>query len=142
MPLKLNVGISRKIGEPNFGSRGATVGLELEIDSGLIDQPRQLQQQVARLFRLARASVDRELDIGESARIQTMRRIATPAQIRAVYAIARDRQIDLAEELNKRFGVGRPQDLTVEQSSQLIGQTWQSSDCHKQNGCTEGIVQP
>ncbi|MGZ0174755.1 MAG: hypothetical protein ACKVHE_35095 [Planctomycetales bacterium] len=31
MPMKLNVGLSRKIGEPNFGSRGASVNLELEL---------------------------------------------------------------------------------------------------------------
>jgi hypothetical protein len=36
MPLKLNVGLSRKIGEENYGSRGASVNLELELDAGCI----------------------------------------------------------------------------------------------------------
>ena len=37
--LKLNAGISRKVGEPNYGSRGATVHLELEVESHLIQDP-------------------------------------------------------------------------------------------------------
>lgn len=42
MPLKLNIALSRKIGDRNYGSRGATVGLEMEVDSSLLDQPRAL----------------------------------------------------------------------------------------------------
>ena len=68
MPLKLNIAMSRKIGEPNYGSRGATVGLEMEVDSSLVDQPRQLHERIARLFRLAKQSVDRELGTSDPGR--------------------------------------------------------------------------
>ena len=61
MPLKLNIAMSRKVGERSFGSRGATVGLEMEVDSSLVDQPRGLHQRIARLSRLVKASVDGEL---------------------------------------------------------------------------------
>ncbi len=37
MPMKLNVGLSRKVGEPNYGSRGASVNLELELDAALVE---------------------------------------------------------------------------------------------------------
>ena len=36
MPLKTNVGINRKVTDSNFGSRGASVSLEVELDSSLV----------------------------------------------------------------------------------------------------------
>jgi hypothetical protein len=59
--LKLNAGFSRKIGEPNFGSRGASVNVELELDSNLIRDPDALCDRIRNLFDLARRSVDEEL---------------------------------------------------------------------------------
>ena len=35
MPLRLNVGLSRKLGQPDFGSLGATCQVEVELDSSL-----------------------------------------------------------------------------------------------------------
>ena len=61
MPMKLNVGLSRKVGEPNYGSRGATVNLELEVDSTLVAEPDRLQERIRELFGLAKMSIDEEL---------------------------------------------------------------------------------
>jgi len=36
--LKLNAGFSRKVGEPNYGSRGASVNVELEVESSLVGE--------------------------------------------------------------------------------------------------------
>src|SRR5687767_9465059 len=38
MPLKLNVGPSKKIGLPDYGSLGATCHVEVELDATLIQQ--------------------------------------------------------------------------------------------------------
>ena len=66
MPMKLNVGLSRKVGEPNYGSRGATVNLELEVDSTLAAEPDRLQQRIRELFGLAKMSIDEELQVDPS----------------------------------------------------------------------------
>ncbi len=47
MPLKLNVGLSRKVGEPNYSSRGASVNLELELDSAIVGEPDRLQERIS-----------------------------------------------------------------------------------------------
>jgi hypothetical protein len=36
MPLKLSVSVSRKVGQPDFGSIGAACGVELELDATLL----------------------------------------------------------------------------------------------------------
>ena len=36
MPLKLNVGVNKKIGLPDYGSLGTSCHVEVEVDSGLI----------------------------------------------------------------------------------------------------------
>jgi hypothetical protein len=38
MPLKLNVGVSRKVGLPDYGSIGASCNLEMELDTGLLER--------------------------------------------------------------------------------------------------------
>ena len=61
MPLKLNVGLSRKVGEANYGSRGASVNLELELDSAIVSEPGRLQERIRQMFVLAKQSIDEEL---------------------------------------------------------------------------------
>ena len=60
--LKLNAGFSRKVGEPDYGSRGAGVNVELELESNLIGDPDALLARIKTLFDLARRSVDEELN--------------------------------------------------------------------------------
>ncbi len=38
MPMKLDVGVTRKVGMPDYGSVGASCNLELELDSGLLEK--------------------------------------------------------------------------------------------------------
>src|SRR5208337_5306718 len=38
MPLKLNVGVSQKVGLPNYGSVGASCNLEMELEAGLLEK--------------------------------------------------------------------------------------------------------
>jgi hypothetical protein len=59
--LKLNVGFTKKVGEANYGSRGANVNLELELDSTLVGDAERLRERIKQLFVMAKAAVDEEL---------------------------------------------------------------------------------
>ena len=61
MPVQLNIGLNKKVGEANYGSRGASVNLEVELDSGVVDDPDRLRTQIHKLFGLARQSLHAEL---------------------------------------------------------------------------------
>lgn len=61
MPVKLNIGLSRKVGEANYGSRGASIHLEVELDNGVLNDPATIRGRVRELYVLARQSVDDEL---------------------------------------------------------------------------------
>ncbi len=63
MPMKLTIGLSKKIGQPGFGSLGASVHLELEVDSTLVAEPDRLQERIRELFGLAKQSIDEELHL-------------------------------------------------------------------------------
>ena len=61
MPLKTNVGVSRKVADNNYGSRGASVNLEVELDSTLINDPERFHDRIRQVFRLAQQAIDEEL---------------------------------------------------------------------------------
>ena len=60
--LKLNIGFNRKVGEANYSSRGASVNLEIEVESGLVREPDKLQAKIDYLFDMAKKSVDTQLN--------------------------------------------------------------------------------
>ena len=59
--IKLNCGFSRKVGEANYGSRGASVNVELELATDAARDGDGLHEKIRRLFALARKAVDEEL---------------------------------------------------------------------------------
>ena len=61
--IKLNCGISRKVGEPNYGSRGASVNVELELESSAAQDAGALHEKIRKLFAVAKASVNEELGL-------------------------------------------------------------------------------
>ena len=129
--LKLNVGFSRKTGEANYGSRGASIELAIELDSGLIEQPERLKDRARQLFVMAKASVDEELNGGATTdsnghtangnghRRDATRR-ATASQVRAIHAIADRQRLALADLLHGRYGIGQASELSITEASGLI----------------------
>ncbi len=62
MPLTLNVGISKKIGQPDFGSVGATCNVSVELDAALLTrEPDAFQRHVRNAYAACSQAVNDEL---------------------------------------------------------------------------------
>jgi hypothetical protein len=187
--MKLNVGVSRKVGLPDYGSVGASCNLELEVEYGLLDRDveafhakvrdayvaahQAVQDELARLrgpeaevqeqvrARAADGAVPRDghpdadggpagrRTRGEQARVG---KPASPSQVQAIRAIAREREADLETILRQGYEVGQPEELTLRQASALIDRlkgTEQDSaprqkgeqgpGCHGCGRCSRGL---
>ena len=127
--IKLNAGVSRKVGEPNYGSRGASVNVELELESAVVNDTEALHDKIRTLFALAKRSVDEELGVSTSSGAPSpsptngtngsASRPATDGQKRAVWAICKKLGLDQDEEARATFD--RPvSQLSLPEASQLI----------------------
>ena len=140
--IKLHVSACKKITDGNYGSRGGTVGLEIEVDSSLVGDSAKLQAQIRHLFELARRSLAEELHSNnEPACVEeshyhrdganlngngagnavsvTPVRFATEKQIICIQGLARKHGIPVPELL-KQAGVRVFNDMSVRQASQMI----------------------
>ena len=143
MPVKINVGVAKKVGQPNFGSAGANCNVEFEIDGGYDNgSTEKFQNAVRRAYAACREAVESELtEQEEESKPQlegskqsrttnrtatqsnpvTQTRGATASQVRAIYAISNHNGISLEAVLSE-FNVSRPDDLSVRDASNVIDQ--------------------
>ncbi len=62
MPLTLNVGLSKKIGQPDYGSIGASCNVQVELPASMIfDDPQAFQRQVRQAYSACTQAVADEL---------------------------------------------------------------------------------
>ena len=138
--IKLNVGASRKVSDNHYGSKGGNVNIELELDSTLALDSQKLRDHIRKLFDLANASLEEELQgttepasvedshhheasfngngAGHSVSVAPTR-FATEKQIICIQGLARKHGVPVSELL-KQAGVRVFNDLSVRQASQMI----------------------
>ena len=61
MTIKINVGVNKKIGLPDYGSAGSHCNIEIEADNSILDNADQFLQRVKDAYEMARQSVEEEL---------------------------------------------------------------------------------
>ena len=143
MPVKVNIGLSKKVGLPDYGSLGASAHVEFELDGGYDNgSTNKFQDAVRRAYAACRQAVEAELTVKEQspsskpgcqhqspatnraanqANPVTKTRRATTSQVRAIHAIAKRNEVALAGILSE-FNVSRPDDLSVRDASTVIDQ--------------------
>ena len=149
MSLKVTVGLSKKVGQPDYGSLGVTCNVEFELDGGYDNgSTDHFRDAVRRAYTACRNAVEMEIDtnrsitasvrgqhrspsnnriaeqsvIGNGASSSSQGRGATSSQVRAIFAIAKRKGVDLPGLLRAQFGVDRADDLSIRNASSLIDQ--------------------
>ncbi len=149
MGIKVNVGLAKKIGQPDYGSLGATCNVEFELDGGFDNgSSERFHDTVRRAYGACRQAVESEIATNQNGgnvsngvggqhsssaavdnRVANQApqhngnwRGATSSQVRAIHAIANRNGADLPGLLQTQFGVGRPDELSIRDASGLIDQ--------------------
>ena len=138
MPLKVSVGLSKKIGQPDYGSLGASCHVEFEADSTLLQQDLDgFHRHVKNAFVAYKQAVEDELHREQrppsaastngsnghhngNGRRQGGPRRATSSQVRALESIANRLQMDLTRWLEQTYGIPAATDLSITEASQAI----------------------
>ena len=144
MAMKISVGLQKKVGQPNFGSLGASCHVEFEIDPSLVESNIEVfHNKVNGAFLACRQAVNAQLRQQESVRAveaataiqkqlpgwQTDRRpepqrggTVTPNQLKAIYGLARRNRLDPQKLVHERFDRYVPEDLTIREASELLNE--------------------
>jgi hypothetical protein len=140
--IKLNVGACRKVSDNHYGSKGGNVNIELELDSSLALDSQKLRDHIRKLFDLANASLEEELQANnEPASVEELRyqrdgsifngngagnavsvaptRYASEKQLALIQGLLRKSKIPYQPLLGE-CKVSSFNELTVQQASRMI----------------------
>jgi hypothetical protein len=112
MPIKLNVGLSKKLGLPDYGSLGASCHVEIELDESLDRDA--FQDRVRRAFTACRQAVEDELALHRAESNGGAAKTAGPG---------RSRTLETNGNGSRRNGNGQPAtEKQLAYAQQLAGQ--------------------
>ena len=137
--IKLSASVGKKTPIPgqDYSSRQCGAGMEIEVSDTA--DPREVAEKLARMHETLERAVDAQMgsDPARPGQGQPLRRPsnggggngqrsggASEAQVKAVFAIGKDRGLsrdEIVQILQGEFAVDRPGDLDVRQASDLIG---------------------
>jgi hypothetical protein len=145
VPLTLNVGVSKKLGLPEYSSVGATCNVQVELDPALLEHDLEgfheraraayvachqaVHDELARLQQHpsppAEARPEPATETGRNGPSNGNGRSrphkpATANQVRAIAALAHRQGADLADWLRVGYGAERPEELSLTEASRLI----------------------
>ncbi len=147
MPLTLQLGLSKKVGLPDYGSLGVSCNVQVKLDSTLLlNDAEGFQAKVRQAYLACHRAVQEELDRQQShpsagqqtsangqaanrqpannnrtnGQVREQTRRATASQVRAIEAIARQQKINLTDLLHQRFNIQKTADLSISEASSLI----------------------
>ena len=82
MPMKLNVGVSRKVGLPDYGSVGASCNLELELDAGLLERDLEaLHDRIRGAYVAAHQAVQDELARLQAPKVESREKLSNRSTV-------------------------------------------------------------
>ena len=148
MPLKLSVSLNQKMGEPHDGSGDTNVNVEMAIDANVAADPEKIRDCIRDLFCFARTALNDELEGDDREHVLTkghvnhvtgapsstqqvslgrdsihgsgQQRPATQSQIKELFAICKQRRLNLTQLIHERLRHGKPQQLSIREAGQLI----------------------
>ena len=142
MGMKISVGLQKKVGQPNYGSLGASCHVEFEIDMALIENNLEgFHHKVNGAYQACRQAVEEqlrnqhEIHSNGSSQSQDNRKpgpatlvrtdpnrngSVTPNQLKAIYAISKRLRLNPQQLVNERFDRYVPEDLTIREASQIL----------------------
>ena len=143
MSMKLSIGLARKVGQPNYGSIGASCSVELEVElagSPPEGDPAEFRRRVRAAYAACDRAVREELARQQADYMEPapggperedrepahFRSPATAAQVRALTKLAERRGYDLDAITVAQFGVNGPENLSIGEASRLIDELQQA----------------
>ena len=132
MVNKLTVGLQQKVGQPNYGSLGASCTVEVSLAEDDACDAQAVTSHIRAAFRQCRDRITEELSSApgsdalmaeqttSAAQTQRQPKSASEAQLRVLRLIAKKQGVDLAGVASERFNNGNLAELTMRQASQMI----------------------